>query len=129
MTGAYTNDNYRPTTTLARQLNCPCGPELKLMMSSTDDTTPDEFVRHRVQVTRDGVTTNAQIKAGSQLTISTLGDGENIVTVAAIALAGNVDPDAKPMSLTIDATPPVVRFVDPPTGIIPTDGARIRIDV
>ncbi|MEZ0311770.1 MAG: hypothetical protein ACAI38_08340 [Myxococcota bacterium] len=130
VTGVYQTDDVPPKTTFAKEPQCPCAPELAFTMKSSDDTTPFEMVRHRVEI--DGQIM-PQLFAGAVVKVKVPrpdnDGGQHRVRVAAVDLAGNVDPDARVMDLAIDYVPPKVSFVNPPIGIIPADGARIAIAV
>ncbi len=130
VTGVYQTDDVPPKTTFAKEPQCPCPADLVFNMTSTDDTTPEEMVRHRVEI--DGEIL-PQLYGGALIKLkvprATNDGGEHQVRVAAVDLAGNIDPQARVMNLAIDYVPPVVRLVDPPQGIVSTDGVSVAVEV
>ena len=120
------NDVTPPTTSVGAAPFCPCPSDVTIGVGSTDNTTIGELVRHRVSI--DGSPADDALRAGAQVLVEGLTDGEHVIHLAAVDLMGNVDPVGLDVKVDVDAQPPVVRFAGEPRGIIGTHGLRLRIE-
>lgn len=121
------SDAVPPETSLAAAPVCPCPPNLALAVSSTDNTTIADLMRHRVTI--DGAPADTELRAGSTVLIEGLSDGPHTIRLAAVDLMGNVDAEGFEVAVDVDAIPPTVRFVGEPRGIIPVSGTSLRVAV
>ncbi len=120
------NDAVPPTTTVGLAPVCPCASDVAISVASTDNTTIAELMRHRVTV--DGSPADSELRAGAQVLIEGLEDGEHTIHLAAVDLMGNVDPVGVDVTVDVDAQPPTIRFIDQPRGIVGTHGLRLRME-
>lgn len=117
------DDHEPPRTILGGSPQSPCGTDVAIATRSMDDTTPQELLRHVVTVNGEP---QSLVQAGGEIRLGGLGDGWQRITVAALDLAGNLDPTPVALELDIDATPPVVAIVAAPVGIVGAGDVTIR---
>ncbi|MEZ0313154.1 MAG: hypothetical protein ACAI38_15375 [Myxococcota bacterium] len=120
------SDAVPPTTAIGAAPVCPCSPDVAITVASTDNTTIGELMRH--QVTVDGSPADSDLRAGAQVLVEGLADGQHTIHLAAVDLMGNLDPVGFDVNVDVDALPPTIRFAEQPRGIVGTHGLRLRIE-
>jgi hypothetical protein len=108
-------DHTPPVTKLLNPAPQLSQPRFTVEMDSTDDRTPQRFLRHRVTI--DG-TPDPELRSGEKLVLAGLADGVHQVAITALDVGGNESPTPVSFSLRIDSVKPVVTLVDPPRGVV-----------
>lgn len=112
------NDREPPETILLQGPTTPTPTRAKFQMSSIDNSPPYRQLRH--QVTLDGIA-EEELRNGRNIVLSGLTAGPHRVTLAAVDLNGNMDPEPVIVDLIVDDTPPTIELIDAPRGIIRDD--------
>jgi len=106
-------DTVPPETKLAHPPLRPSPADVVLDFASTDDMTPDKFIRHTVWV--DGVRQEA-LTPGQRLVVVGVKGGVRSFKVVAVDVAGNEDPTPFVTSVLVDDQAPVITIADAPLG-------------
>jgi hypothetical protein len=108
-------DHTPPVAKLLGQPAAIAQPRFTVDLDSTDDRTPQRFLRHRVTI--DG-TADPELRSGEKLVLSGLPDGLHHIDLTALDVGGNESVKPVSFSVRIDSVPPVVTLVDPPRGVL-----------
>jgi hypothetical protein len=100
----------------------PVQPRFTIDMASTDDKTPQRFLRHRITV--DG-TPDPELRSGLKLVLAGLTDGVHQIAITALDVGANESPAPVTFSVRVDSLPPVVTLQDPPRGVIREPSASV----
>jgi hypothetical protein len=107
-------DSTPPSTSLVRNPGALVGPELlQVFVSGVDDQTPAPLLRYRYQI--DGGPWSDPSHA-SRIDLVTSA-GTHTLAVAAIDLAGNVDPNPMVLNFTVDDVPPALEILERPDSL------------
>ena len=109
------SDHTRPVAKLRVQPPSPAQPRFTVEMDSTDDKTPQRFLRHRITI--DGLP-DPELRSGQKLVLSGLLDGTHKVAISALDVGGNESAAPVTFNVRIDSVVPVVTLIDPPRGVI-----------
>ncbi len=107
-------DRVSPSTLISRLPPSPARASSTFMVASTDDRTPNDFMRHRVLV--DGQLVQA-FASGDVIALDNLSGGDHQVRVIAIDLNDNEDPTPVELTVHVDAVLPVVTVLEAPYGV------------
>ncbi len=124
--GAADFDNTAPETRLESEPPQTVGSSMTLTMASLDDAPPTRFVSHWVTI--NGIR-EPEPRTGRVLAFTDLRAGEQTLEIAAMDLAGNVDPSPLSITLEVDAQPPILEIIDAPRGLARNSTLRIEHDV
>jgi len=117
-------DDSPPETLVSAPPPALIAEDVDIGLGSWDDRTPDRFMRH--QVALDGVFDDSLV-TGSIVRLDGLDHGAHSVQLAAVDLAGNMDPTPETVAFFVDASPPVVTLEDAPRGVVRGDEATLTI--
>ncbi|MEO0811286.1 MAG: hypothetical protein AAFY60_00390, partial [Myxococcota bacterium] len=112
--GAANFDVTAPETQLSDIAPKMVQPAMTLTMNSYDDAPPQQYVSHWVTI--DGVR-ESERRTGRTLAFSDLPSGFHTIELAAMDLAGNVDPTPVVLSLMVDSEPPTLDILKAPRGL------------
>jgi len=117
------NDMTAPTTVLGSAPPSLVTPTFTVDVASTDNETPQEFMRHQVSV--DGVPSTTYT-SGALILVSVGLPGSHSVAIQAVDLTGNVDPVGVKFDVFVDNQAPVVTLVSSPLGILSDTATTIQ---
>lgn len=114
------NDRTAPDTELVRPPSVVSPALARFAVTGTDDTTPPELLRYLVVL--DGVAQTTEPAFGSTVRVSAA-EGNHVVEIRAVDLAGHEDLTPAVHSFYVDGTPPELALTAQPDDVIGGDQA------